>query len=71
VSCPECGKKYLTRSQESITSHVYKSNVHKAMSRKDKRALYLKMMPIVDVSAIGKQEHEHELKQLLKTTGVS
>ena len=56
--------------QDSITSHVNKSNVHRELSKKDKNKQYREMMPYVDVSTVGRKENVQLEKDFSKMTGI-
>jgi len=54
----------MALSEDGIKSHVYKSKVHSNLTREQKYELYHQMIPIVDVSALGKKDNVHLEKDL-------
>jgi len=67
VDCPECDKKNISRTDQAIRSHVYKSNAHKGLTKTKKDELYHKMMPRIEVGAgfLSRDKSSRELEKSL------
>jgi len=67
VDCPECSKKNISRTDAAIRSHVYKSNVHKELTKAKKDELYHKMMPRIEVGKgfLSRDKSSRELEKSL------